>query len=558
MSGLKENQQLRIVNQTSYPYIENNIKNGINFIDVKNYNNPDSQYPAIYITYVVANNNGNKTLNNVTVEIFPLYPDQLVFNNTKAQTVKPVKINTTRGFTVIVRRQFIQEDIVTAVLGQQGNTNRGSDYYIRDYKAAANLGWRAFNFGAGNEGYLPNPLGNLMWSTLSKFFNGQVSTINKPALESSDDAPLMIGSFSNKYDGYGNFAVREVYIFDRDLAQSQIEKFISDNMIPLPEVYYDVEKQGTLNEHVTKDKLIDFSGNQHHGTLHNFTFDESNGWGYYADTNYKLEINNSQSEKLSEHKYRLNCPETETSGCVCLLGQKIEGAFTNLKLPKFKVKVTTDSETTVGTLGLYIDGVRNYDYYYSIGNGENIIEYAPITCNESFQLAVTHGGNTIPYDIEFLLTDEDCLRFDASKRTNVTIPNLKGFKTVFLDVDKGEEINTLLYDQRTAHSIIPLAIFNQSDSIAYAARNNGGLNYINGVLNTTIKCNNLTTRHLITLVNDINIEIGAENPTFGKGNKDQNQVYDSSMKFYKFLGFKEVLSPEQIQKVIERYNLYTE
>lgn len=63
-------------------------------------------------------------------------------------------------------------------------------------------------------------------------------------------------------------------------------------MTPLPEVYYDVEKQGTLNEHTTKDKLIDFSGNQHHGTLHNFTFDETNGWGYYADTNYKLEINN--------------------------------------------------------------------------------------------------------------------------------------------------------------------------------------------------------------------------------------------------------------------------
>ena len=46
---------------------------------------------------------------------------------------------------------------------------------------------------------------------------------------------------------------------------------------PLPEVYYDVEKQGTTNQDVTKDKLIDFSGNGNYGTLHNFTFDESNG-----------------------------------------------------------------------------------------------------------------------------------------------------------------------------------------------------------------------------------------------------------------------------------------
>lgn len=196
-----------------------------------------------------------------------------------------------------------------------------------------------------------------------------------------------------------------------------------------PEVYYDIEKQGTTNQDAIKDKLIDFSGNGNHGQLNNFAFNGSDGW---------------------KDKY---------------------------------------------------------------------------------------------------------LQFDATKRTNVTIPNLKGFKTVFLDVDKGEEIDTLLYDQRIAWVAIGLAIWNASDSIAYADRNIGGLNYINGVLNTTIKCNDLTTRHLITLVNDIDIETNAKDPTFGKGNKEQPQVYDSSMKFYKFLGFKEVLSEKQIQMVIKRYNL---
>lgn len=207
---------------------------------------------------------------------------------------------------------------------------------------------------------------------------------------------------------------------------------IRENTTPLPQVYYNVEKQGTTNQDTTKDKLIDFSGNGNHGQLNNFTFDGSDGW-------------------------------SEES-------------------PKY-------------------------------------------------------------------------LQFDASKRTNVTIPNLKGFKTVFLDVDKGEEINTLLYDQRISQNIIPLAIWNESGSLAYETRNANGLNYINGVLNTTIKCNDLTTRHLITLVNDIDIETEAENPIFGKGNKDQDQVYNSSMKFYKFLGFKETLSEKQIQMVIDRYNL---
>lgn len=48
-------------------------------------------------------------------------------------------------------------------------------------------------------------------------------------------------------------------------------------MAPLPEVYYDVEKQGTTNQDNTKDKLIDFSGNDNHGQLNNFTFDGSDG-----------------------------------------------------------------------------------------------------------------------------------------------------------------------------------------------------------------------------------------------------------------------------------------
>lgn len=137
----------------------------------------------------------------------------------------------------------------------------------------------------------------------------------------------------------------------------------------------------------------------------------------------------------------------------------------------------------------------------------------------------------------------------------MTIPNLKGFKTIFLDVDKGKEINTLLYDQRIAWSDYPLAIWNALDSLAYKDRNPGGLNYINGVLNTTLKCEDLIARHLITLVNDIDIETKAEDPTFGKGNHEQPPEYDSSMKFYKFLGFKEALSEKQIKMVIDRYNL---
>lgn len=234
-----------------------------------------------YVGYAISEINTDKE---ATIEIFPLYPDQLVFNNNLAQSIKPVKIDIKRGFTAIIRRKFIQDNIKTAVLGQigamTGDTSLGSDYFIRDYLSEKNALWSAYNFGQATT--VPIPSGDLMWTTLAKFFNGQVTNLRSPGVESPNDKPILLGSYITS-NSFGNFTIKEVYIFDRNLTQSQIEKFISDNMIPLPEVYYDVEKQGTLNEHTTKDKLIDFSGNEHHGTLHNFTFLSPGDEGYYSD-----------------------------------------------------------------------------------------------------------------------------------------------------------------------------------------------------------------------------------------------------------------------------------
>lgn len=501
----------------------------------------------------------------ITVEqICPLYPFSLVFNNTSAVSKIVTSLPKESGFTLIANRKIIEYGTTqnTVLFGKRLIGTTGNNYIITEYNNVSNenpLTWFSLSYGPGTIITDSVKLDGISWVTKNSY-NGEVE-LTVGDNDNNPDTPICIGNYqvttpNVDADGLGHFAISEAWLFDRDLPQWQIEKFIRENATPLPEVYYDVEKQGTLNEHTTKDKLIDFSGNGNHGTLHNFTFDETNGWGYYADTNYKLEISNEKTEKLSEHKYRLKCPSYSTEGCICLLGQKIEGAFTNLKLPKIKVKVTTDSETTVGTLGLYIDGVRNFDYYYSIGNGENIIEYAPITCTESFQLLVTHGMNDAPYDIEFLPTDEDCLKFKAADNTYISLDTItEGFKTVFLEVDKGDEEDTLLYDQRYSQNDILFAIYNNDseEHIAYQARNINGVTYINGVLNNTIKCSELTSKHLITIVNDTIKETYFMTPLLGASRFDA--ANNSSMKFYKFLGFKEVLSPEQIKKVIDRYNL---
>ena len=579
VSGLKEHQQLRIINQTSDPTIITIIGNGINFIDVKNYNDPDAGYPAIYIVYDATYNNRDKILNNVIVEIFPLYSDQLVFNNTKAQTVKPVKINTTRGFTVIIRRQFVQEGIRTVVLGQQGITANHSDFFIRDYAPSEDGRWMVYNFGTNRE--VPVPNGDLMWTTLTKFFNGQVVNVPTPPFDSPDDAPLMLGSYTYNSAGDGNFAVRETYIFDRDLTQSQIEKFISDNMIPLPEVYYDVEKQGTLNEHTTKDKLIDFSGNQHHGTLHNFTFDESNGWGYYPLNTVPCDkraagntiVINGNSTGVIEYNQRLNV--------------NAENFTQDVVIPEFRVKVTglsaikeTQPNARIGFVDVFInDGGTKTSHYYSVegstkgkisedgiytvpshtvqfSNKQDITSLVRL-CDLFFIDIVNDGSVNIT--VEFLPTDEDCLRFNNASQTYVDIDTLtKGFKTIFM-VFNYAAMGQVFYDQRTQEALNAgrnkFAIYGENNSIAWNARNTEGVTYINGELNTTkLLYSLIRQKHCATLVNDTIEDGDTTTPNIGRRRSDQG-IYNADMKFYKFLGFKEALSEKQIKMVIEKYGL---
>ena len=676
-----------------------NLYNGINIIDSSFDNTATAK--QYYIGYY--DGKEGDTID-ITFEIFPLYPDQLVFNNTKAQTVKPVKINTTRGFTAIIRRQFIQENIRTIVLGQQGNTEIGNDCYLRDYKSNVDREWTVYNFGISDIIYSHDPTGDLMWSTLSKFFSGQVVTIRRPPLESPDDYPLMLGAY-NKYSGSGNFAVREVYIFDRDLTQSQIEKFISDNMIPLPEVYYDVAKQGTLNEHTTKDKLIDFSGNQHHGTLHNFTFLSPGDEGYYPDyvngfvggnqgiwNEPYLTLNKEDSEYGKAHSVLYSATEIASEDiqvttpaikirvhkiedCVISCCPQISGStdvpegatlfvitspgdytvpsqtfsvtagnsyyiftlrissgsqqdmlvevlekgdgwgyqrtvdalelqstyypqgsessnilyavskivpksnfVTPLVVPKYRIKVTGLTEIWNNDNRAYIS--PGYDIVYT-SNPNDVIRFNKITEDGEYEIdtyvlspsyidrydelefirPITIDYRYFPTNsnvtIEFLPDEGDCLRFDASKDTYVSLDTLtKGFKTVFM-VTEPQNNATVLYDQRTNpnDTSVPFAIF--STGIAYNDRNSGGVTYINGELNTSITATSLTNvKHCLTIVNDTVTDDDSTTPVIGDRIDQVNDgQYAATMKVYKFLGFKEALSEKQIKMVIEKYGL---
>ena len=132
----------------------------------------------------------------------------------------------------------------------------------------------------------------------------------------------------------------------------------------------------------------------------------------------------------------------------------------------------------------------------------------------------------------------------------------EGFKTVFLDIIN-LSTNTFIYDQRiSANNSVEtntFGIFTTKNSIAYNERNSG-LTYIDGVENNTVRCNDLITkRNVITTTNNIVTKNNSKTPIFFKNALSNG--YFAKVHIRKFLGFKEALTAEQIQKIINQYFL---
>lgn len=128
-----------------------------------------------------------------------------------------------------------------------------------------------------------------------------------------------------------------------------------------------------------------------------------------------------------------------------------------------------------------------------------------------------------------------------------------GFKTVFA-LCNPFILNKIIYDQCKREVGLIYRIYNTEGSIAYNVQNEGGYTYINGNINNSVLSDDLINKkHLITILNDNDISVNSTTPNIGKPT-DMN-AYRMNMAIYKFLGFKEELTEEQIQAIIKKYNL---
>lgn len=152
--------------------------------------------------------------------------------------------------------------------------------------------------------------------------------------------------------------MKEFYLFNRDLTQAQIERFISENMVPDPLVYYDVRKQNTKNsDKINRGTLIDLSGNGNHGKLNNFQYSSSLGDSgqYYIDDIYPLVSNTDVT--IESHKVTVNTDFSGETNGRFIAGSDRDLTDSILQVPAMRLKVSglVSGEVQIG----YVNGSFN-------------------------------------------------------------------------------------------------------------------------------------------------------------------------------------------------------
>lgn len=315
--------------------------------------------PTSGIGLFIHNPNGEH-IAHVTAEQLPLYPGCFVNDGGNSTDGTPGwlttnssynlqnQFNIAKGFTLLFQRYL--ENIGTqffSVYSGGNQINRVFQEYIENNE---NTEVTAYSFGMSNNYLAYNPRGIISYT--SKSYDGQALVKGNTAI---DTLNLILGGTSNQSLKGG---IRELYLFNQDLTQSQIEEFISENMVPDPLVYYDVRKQNAKNSDETnRGTLIDLSGNGNHGVLNNFQYSASLGDSgeYCIDDVYPLESNTDVT--IEGHKVIIDTDFSGETNGRFITGSDRDLTDNILQVPAMRLKVSglVSGEIQIG----YINGSFN-------------------------------------------------------------------------------------------------------------------------------------------------------------------------------------------------------
>lgn len=348
---------------------------------------------------------------------------------------------------------------------------------------------------------------------------------------------------------------KDRYAKQQDSKEKLMSNWIKEHIV----FYYDVKKQGATNETLKESAYLqDLSGKGRRMKLNNFLFAEMSGVGGYNDNfkNWTLRSVAGTADLISSEQIILRKFVSKEDAVIEIIPAKrhaflkcnIEGITEELK-GKIRLRYHTEAG--------YRDKILENGYFEFDSNIESdnsgFVGFISTELIDNCNITITQ----IPEYPGALVTD--------GVDDYGLVENLSsGVKMLFMTVNPIGDFNIskMFYSQRKDPIVInPFYIFTGGSSIAYSG-NRDGVTYINGVLNKSIKYNELFgVKHIITTVNaNVKPETSKAPSFFWEEGNTKN--YCSKLAFYNSIAFDSIpteadgfTEQELIDYVIDKYEL---
>lgn len=274
--------------------------------------------------------------------------------------------------------------------------------------------------------------------------------------------------------------------------------------------------------------LQDFSGNNRPLKLNNFLFAAMSGVGGY-ETNFSdnsiWTSSPQQGNIINNHTYNP------------MLKGSSSGLYTATGLVKVKFKAT-------------VTGMKS-GYRLEFGSGD--VAPSDKSIYEDGEYEFGSGDVAVPYGFKLYADDYSNPNTDVIIELKEVYPNAlvtdgvddygvvenlqQGVKMLFYTCNPFS-LNKIFYDQ-TKQGWRKFNIYNQADKIAYNERNENGVTYIDGNLNSLLLANDLVNKkQIITIVNEGSDANNTISPIYFSVN--QHNGYFANLAFYNSIGFDSV------------------
>lgn len=420
-----------------------------------------------------------------------------------------------------------------------------ADEYLRIYYClgSSSLGWNYIEI--RNDGIYTVPQSTMSDSSYNRapFIKGNFKNIAIQLLPEYPDALV--------FDGVDDYGINEEMPILTDYTFISCLKWITEPNAPV----YPFAKGGGLDNNTI------FSGHSSNGRAISYVY----SFGYITNVKgYTQELINYQTPTFYNNK-------NITKGSVTDLNYPfLLGKFSNKHTPAnmafysaYLFDRSLDEQEIKAFIRKYIDAdyllpseIPTPDCYYDFTNGDNASETRDTIVDlsgngndaKAYNFAWNEAGSGYKDGaLQFDGTD-DYISLEAFDSGFQTILMLCNYSTLKILYDQRNDEHQFSDDER-------FVIFAQGNSVAYNWGNVGGVTYINGKLNSSVLTNEtILKKHCICINNPTVTSEFTTIPKIGGPSTTTSKAY-AKMSVFKFLGFKEALTEEQIQYVIKKYNL---